>query len=160
MRLDRALVAHATDLSLDLPVPSVADLRQIAKIRGGRQQVERYTALCATLAGDRDGSARLTKQRGLQHLFQRARLWSDALASKRFRSISELARAEGAHPSSVGKVLDLLRMSDDVIAALDVEPDKLPPGITQKDVMRIARMRTPEEQRAALARHHACAAAK
>jgi hypothetical protein len=35
-----------------------------------------------------------------------------------------------------------------------VEPDRLPPGFTQKDAMRIARMKTAEEQRAALARFH------
>jgi hypothetical protein len=151
VRLDRALVAHATDLTLDQPVPSVADLRQIARLPGARQQVERYTALCSTLAGQREGTARLTKQRGLQHLFQQARLWRDALDARQFRSISELARAEGAHASAVGKVLDLLRLSDDVIAALDVEPDQLPPGFTQKDAMRIARMKTADEQRAALA---------
>jgi hypothetical protein len=95
--------------------------------------------------------AKLTKQRGLQHLFRQAALWQEALDAGQFRSVSELARAEGAHPSAIGKVLDLLRLADDVRAALDVEPDRLPPGFTQKEAMRIARMKTPEEQRAALA---------
>jgi hypothetical protein len=151
VRLDRALITHATDVTLDQPIPSVADLRQIPT---ARQQVERYTALCAMLAGQRGGQAKLTKQRGLQHLFRQASLWQEALDAEQFRSVSELARAEGAHASAVGKVLDLLRLADDVRAALDVEPDRLPPGFTQKDAMRIARMKTAEEQRAALARFH------
>jgi hypothetical protein len=47
-----------------------------------------------------------------------------------------------------------------------VEPDRLPAGLTQKDAMKIARMKTAEEQRAALARYdgldryHGAAAAK
>jgi hypothetical protein len=154
VRLDRALITHATDVTLDQPIPSVADLRQMARLPTARQQVERYTALCAMLAGQRGGQAKLTKQRGLQHLFRQASLWQEALDAEQFRSVSEVARAEGAHASAVGKVLDLLRLADDVRASLDVEPEQLPPGFTQKDAMRIARMKTAEEQRAALARFH------
>jgi uncharacterized protein (DUF2384 family) len=152
LRLDRTIVAHAADLGLDQPVPTMKDLIAISRLPSGRQQVERYVALCATLAGQRVGDAELPKQRGLQHLFRQARIWQEAIDAGRYRSVSELARAAGVCHARVGKVMDLLRLTPDVQQALDVEPDVLPPGITQKEAMRIARMTTAEEQRSALSR--------
>ena len=166
LRLDRTIVAHAADLAIDEPVPAMTDLIQISRLPTGRQQVERYVAVCATLGGQREGKAELPKQRGLQHLFRRARLWQEAIDAGTYRSVAELARAEGVHHARVGKVLDLLRLPPDLRQALDVEPDRLPAGLTQKDAMKIARMKTAEEQRAALARYdrldryHGAAAAK
>ena len=154
LRLDRAIVSHAADLALDQPVPAMKDLLRISRLPAGRQQVERYVAVCAMLGGQRAGRAELPKQRGLQHLFRQARLWQEAIDAGTYRSVSELARAEGVSPARVVKVLDLLRLAPDLRQALDVEPDRLPAGLTQKEAMRIARMKTTDEQRAAMAGYH------
>ena len=159
LRLDRTIVAHAADLGIDEPVPAMTDLIQISRLPTGRQQVERYVAVCATLGGARAGEVELPKQRGLQHLFRQARLWQEAIDAGRYRSVSELARAEGVCHARVGKVMDLLRLTPDVRSALDVEPDRLPAGLTQKEAMRIARMKTADDQRSALARFLGVAAA-
>lgn len=152
LRLDPSILADLTDLERDAPVPSLDELFAIGRLGGGRAQVARYRAVCAALAGKRtDVKAQEARQRGFQHLFARARAWQAALDSGRFRSLSELAKAEGVTHHRVAQVLDLLTLPPEIQAALDVPFEELPPGITQKDVKALARMGGVDAQREAFA---------
>ncbi|TVQ88952.1 MAG: hypothetical protein EA397_16090 [Deltaproteobacteria bacterium] len=148
LRLDPSILANLIDAERDTPVPSLDELFAIGRISGGRAQVARYRAVCAALAGERAGvQARPARQRGFQHLFARARAWQTALDAVEFRSLSELAAAEGLTHHRVAQVLDLLTLPVEIQAALDVPAEELPKGITQAEVRRLVRTKGVEVQR-------------
>lgn len=153
LRLDPSILADLTDLEREEPVPSLDELFVIGRLSGGRAQVARYRAVCAALAGERVGvKVQAARQPGFQHLFARARVWQSALDSGQFRSLAELAQAEGLTRHRVAQVLDLLTLAPEIQAALDVPFEALPAGITQKDVMALARVEGVEAQREGFAR--------
>ena len=150
LRLDPSILADLTDLERDAPVPSLDELSVIGRLRGGRAQVARYRAVCAALAGERVGlKAQPARQRGFQHLFARARVWQAALDSGQFRSLAELARAEGLTHHRVAQVLDMLTLPVEIQAALDVPFEELRVRVTQAEVRALVRMGDAEAQRAA-----------
>jgi transcriptional regulator with XRE-family HTH domain len=152
LRLDPSILADLTDLEREEPVPSLDELFVIGRLPGGRAQVTRYRAVCAALAGERVGvKVQAARQRRFQHLFARARVWQAALDSGQFRSLSELAGAEGVSHHRVAQVLDLLTLPREIQAALDVPFEELPAGITQAEVRALARMGDAEAQRTAFA---------
>ncbi len=149
LRLEESILADMTDDTIDAPVPSLDDLFVVGKMRDGRNQVGRYRALCEALAGGRpDVDARSTRQRGFQHLFAQARALREAMDSGTWRSMAALAKAEGLSPRRVGQVLDLLTLAPEIIDALDVPPERLPDGLTQKEVFKLAEVGNVGEQRA------------
>jgi hypothetical protein len=150
LRLEESILAEMTDDTIDAPVPSLDDLFVVGKLRDGRHQVVRYRALCDALAGERpDVQARKTQQRGLQHLFVQARTLREAMDSGTWRSMSALARAEGLSSRRVGQVLDLLTLAPEIIAVVDVPPEQLPDGLTQKEVFKLAELVDADRQREA-----------
>lgn len=152
LRLDPSIVADLTELERDEPVPSLDELFVIGRLSGGRAQVARYRAVCAALAGERVGvKVQAARQRGFQHLFARARVWQAALDSGQLRSLSELAKADGLSHHRVAQVLDLLTLPREIQAALDVQVEELPAGITQAEVRRLVRLKGAEVQREAFA---------
>ena len=153
LRLDPSILADLTDLDREEPVPSLDELFVIGRLPGGRAQVARYRAVCAALNGERVGvKVQAARQPGFQHLFARARVWQSALDSGQFRSLAELAQAEGLTRHRVAQVLDLLTLPPEIQAALDAPFEELPAGITQKEVMAVARVLGVEAQREMSAR--------
>lgn len=86
------------------------------------------------------------RQRGFQHLFVQARAFQAALDRGEYRSVAALAKAHGVTHHWVAQVLDLLTLPPDVQSALDVPPERLPRGVTQKTVKRMARRATDRAQ--------------
>ncbi len=150
LRLDRSILADLTDLERHEPVPSLDELFVIGRLSAGRAQVAHYSAVCAALAGKRVGAkVQAVRQRRFQQMFARAQVWQAALDIWQFRSLSELAKAEGLSHHRVAQVLDLVTLPPEVQAALDVPFEGLQAGITQRDVKALARMDHAEVQREA-----------
>lgn len=117
-------------------------------------------AVCAALAGERVGvKVQSARQPGFQHLFARARVWQSALDCGQFRSLSELAKANGLSHLRVAQVLDLLTLPPEIQAALDISFEELPAGITQSDERALAPMKGVAERREGFRRRWARAGA-
>jgi len=153
LRLHEAILADVTDPERDTPVPLLDELFVIGRIEDPREQVTRYHAVCGSLEGRRGGErAAAGRQHGFQHLFAQARAYQAALDAGEFRSLTALAKSEGVTHHWVAQVLDLLTLAADLQVALDVPPERLPTGLTQKEVRRLARLGNHDAQRAQLRR--------
>ena len=155
LKLAPAILADLEDVDGTGPVPTEAALRKLAGIKTAERQVYEYRRLCGAEAAGRPPQAPVRRgrppQRGLQHLFERARRYHALLEAGEHRSLNELGRAEGVTGNRVAQVLRLLQLDPEIIAQVDVAPGELPEGITEKKLRRVAGLRSRGEQLAAWA---------
>ena len=155
LKLAPAILADLEEVEGTGPVPTEAALRKLAGTKSPERQVYEYRRLCGAEAAGRPPQPpvrrALPPQRGLQHLFERARRYHALLEAGEHRSLNELGRAEGVTGNRVAQVLRLLQLDPELIAQVDVVPSELPDGITEKKLRRVAGLRTREEQMAAWA---------
>ncbi len=154
------LLALAPDVLADLEdpdetgaVPPEALLRSLTWIKGPERQAAEYRGLCAAEAASRSprkgpGNKGRPPQRGLQHLFERARRYHARLESGEVRSLEDLGRTEGVTGRRVAQILLLLQLVPEIIKAVDVPATKLPTGVTERRLREVARLRGREEQTA------------
>lgn len=161
LRIAAPILDVASDPDRDEPVPTLSDLLEIGRLPSPRQQVQGYRAIVSSLEGRRNGvKAAKVKVRGFQHLFAEARALQAALDSGAARSVTELAKARRVSHHRIGHILDLLTLPAEIQAALDVPVERLPKGITQKEVRKIAKLKDPAAQREAFASLSGAVAAK
>lgn len=153
LRLSPAIVADLERPDRRGPVPTVADLERLSRVRDRLAQVGRYRELCrdagATGNKRRKGAPR---QKGFQHLLLQARRYQAWLDDGTHRSLSSIAEAEGITPGRVGQVLDLLTLPPEILAVIDVPAERAPKGLTHMELRRIARLGDREAQMEAFAR--------
>jgi len=155
LKLAPAILADLEDVEGTGPVPTEAALRKLAGTKTAERQVYEYRRLCGAEAAGRPPQAPVRRarppQRGLQHLFERARRYHALLEAGEHRSLNALGRAEGVTGNRVAQVLRLLQLDPEIIAQVDVAPGELPEGITEKKLRRVAGLRSREAQLAAWA---------
>ena len=137
------------------PVPTEAALRKLAGVKTPERQFAQYHRLCAAEAAGRAPRRGATRarppQRGLQHLFERARRYHAAMEAGEYRSLEELGRAEGVTGRRIAQILQLLQLEPEIIEAVDVPAEELPKGVTDRRLREVAKLRGREEQMAAWA---------
>ena len=137
------------------PVPTEAALRKLAGVKTPERQFAQYHRLCAAEAAGRAPRRGATRarppQRGLQHLFERARRYHAAMEAGEYRSLEELGRAEGVTGRRIAQILQLLQLEPEIIEAVDVPAEDLPKGVTDRRLREVAKLRGREEQMAAWA---------
>lgn len=150
LRLSPSIVADLDRPDRTGPVPTVADLERLARMRDRLGQVARYRQLCREAGAPgskrRKGAAR---QKGFQHVLLTARQYQAWLDDGTYRSLREIAAAEQVTPGRVGQVLDLLTLPPEILTAIDVPAEQAPVGLTQMELRRIARLGSVEEQQSA-----------
>lgn len=100
----------------------------------------------AKVKARRCGTRRASGKRDYADMFDRARRYHEALASKKVKSISALARAEGLSGGRLGQVMVLLYLAPDIIEQVEGAAEPLP-GVNQHELLRIARIRDQDRQR-------------
>ena len=135
-------------------VPAEAILRKLAGIKSPERQSAEYRRLCAAEAASRaprsgTPSKGRPPQRGLQHLFERARRYHALLESGEARSLEDLGRAEGVTGRRISQILRLLQLAPEIIEAVDVPAEELPAGVTERRLREVAKLWGREEQMAA-----------
>ncbi len=150
LRLAPAILEELDDATIHGAVPREADLRKLPDLQGEQAQLAAYRRLCdkesRKLQGRRVRPCRVVGRRGYAHLFERARRYHQALASKQVASIAALGRAEGVSAGRVGQILAMLYLAPDIIEQLEASDEALP-GVTEKELRRIARIRDLDRQR-------------
>jgi len=153
LKLAPAILADLEDVDGTGPVPTESALRKLAGAKTPERQVHEYRRLCGVEAAGRPPQPPVRRapppQRGLQHLFERARRYHALMESGEHRSLHELGRVEGVTGNRIAQVLRLLQLDPEIIALVDVVPEDLPEGVTEKKLRRVAGLRTREEQLAA-----------
>ena len=150
LRLAPTIIAGLEDTTANGAAPREVELRKIAGLASEQAQVAAYEKLCLQESSKRQ--RRKTKPRqvvgrkGYRHLFDQARSYHEALATKRVKSIAALGRSEGVSGSRVGQIMVLLYLAPDIIEQLESTDESLP-GVTVKELRRIARIRDQERQR-------------
>ena len=148
------ILADLEDTAGTCWVPSEAALRKLAGIRTPERQVAEYRRLCAAEEASRAsrkgrrGKGR-PPQRGLQHLFERARRYHAMLESGEARSLEAIGRAEGVTGRRIAQIVALLQLAPEIIEAVDVPVEELPAGVTERKLRAVVKLRTREEQVAA-----------
>ncbi len=132
------------------PVPTEKELREIARMANRWNAMERYQKL---VGQDPEVAPvpRGPRQRGFRHELERARQFQAMLDSGEHDSVASIGRAVGLSAQRVGQLLDLLQLAPDILAVLDVPPERLPATLTQRAIRDIARLRGRDEQRRAVA---------
>ncbi len=152
LKLSPVILADIEDVEGTGPVPTEAELRKLAGTKTPERQEYEYRRLCGAEAAGRPPGAPVRgrpHQRGLQHLFERARRYHALLDAGEYRSLNELGRAEGVTGNRIAQVLRLLQLDPEIIAQVDVRAEDLPPGVTDRRLRQVAKLRTREEQMAA-----------
>jgi hypothetical protein len=135
-------------------VPPVSLLRSLTAIKTPERQAGEYRRLCAAEAASRAPRAPRARgpnkgqppRRGLQHLFERARRYHARLEAGEARSLEDLGRAEGVTGRRIAQILLLLQLAPEIVEAVDVPAADLPPGVTERRLREVARLRGREEQ--------------
>ena len=138
LRLSPAIVADLERPDRCGPVPSVADLERLSRVRDRLAQVGRYRELCrdaGTTGNERRKGA--PRQKGFQHLLLPARRYQAWLDEGTHRSLTSIAEAEGITSGSVGRMLDLLALPPESLAVIDVPAERAPKGLTHAEVRQI-----------------------
>ena len=111
------------------PVPREVELRKLAGVKSPELQLAQYQRLCGAEAAGRAPRRGATRgrppQRGLQHLFERARRYHAALEAGTFESLEELGRSEGVTGRRIAHLLQLLQLDLEIIEVVDVPADQL-----------------------------------
>ena len=150
LRLAPTIIARLEDTTTSGAVPRELELRKIAGLASDEVQVAAYEKLCVQESSKRQ--RRKTKPRqvvgrkGYRHLLEQARRYHEALSTKRVQSIAALGRAEGVSGSRIGQIMVLLYLAPDIIEQLESTDESLP-GVTVKELRRIARIRDQARQR-------------
>ena len=155
LKLAPGVLADLEEVEGTGPVPTEAALRKLAGMKTPERQLAQYQALCgaeAALRAPRPGATRgRPPQRGLQHLFERARRYHAAMDAGEYRSLEDLGRAEGVTGRRIAHLLQLLQLDLEIIEAVDVPADQLPNGVTERRLREVAKQRGREAQLAAWA---------
>lgn len=146
LRLDETILTAISDDTFEAPVPTKAELAELVGLRDAAAQRARFAAWCA---GEDDNRPRAARRRGFQHLFAQAREMQHSLGGGELRSMNEVARAQKVSARRVAQLLDLLTLPAEIVEVIDVPADRLPNGLTQKAVFRIAEIGQPRKQVAA-----------
>lgn len=154
LHLAPEVLADLDDLEGTGAVPTELELRKLAGIKTPERQAAEYRRLCAAEAEARAPrrAPRVTKpkgrppQRGLQHLFERARRYHAVLEAGEVRSLEDLGRAEGVTGRRISQILSLLQLAPEIIEAVDVPADDLPDGVTERRLREVARLRDQQAQ--------------
>jgi hypothetical protein len=127
-------------------VPREKDLWVLARMANRWNAVERYRKL---VAQDPEVAPvpRGPKQRGFQHQLERARRYQAMLDAGEHETVASIGRAEGLSYQRVGQLLQLLQLAPDLVAALDVPPDRLPGTLSSRAVRELSMLRDHAEQR-------------
>ena len=135
------------------PVPREVELRKLAGVKSPERQLAQYRRLCGAEAAGRGPGRGATRgrppQKGLQHLFERARRYHAAMEAGEFGSLEELGRAEGVTGGRIRQIMLLLQLEPEIIAAVDVPADEVPRGVTDRRLRDVAKLRGRDEQLAA-----------
>jgi hypothetical protein len=130
------------------------ELRQLAGL-GRKEQVKRYRGKLGLddrgkvtaegKAAEAEARPKQARHRGLAQHLARARRYQDLVESGRFHTMTALAMAEGVSVSRVSQVLNLLDLHPEIIAAIDVPPEREPP-VTERELRGIAVILDKERQ--------------
>lgn len=127
------------------PVPREVELRKLAGVKSPERQLAQYQRLCGVEAAGRAPGRGATRgrppQKGLQHLFERARRYHATMEVGAFESLEELGRAEGVTGARIRQILLLLQLEPEIIAAVDVPVEVLPKGVTDRRLRAVAKVR-------------------
>ncbi|MCB9765591.1 MAG: hypothetical protein H6739_37805 [Alphaproteobacteria bacterium] len=151
LKLNPQILAELEDEEVEGPLPSEPALRRIAGVRPPEEQRYRFRRLCREAGAAKPSQHRPrpesgVRRRGLQHLFDQARRWQEALDRGEARSLAEIGRQEGITGSRVAQVVMLLHLHPDIIARMDVPAGERPKGITSRQLRSLARVGDVEEQ--------------
>jgi len=140
------------------PVPREVELRKLAGVKSPERQWAQYQRLCGAEAAGRAPRRGATRgrpqQKGLQHLFTRARRYHAAMEAGQFESLEALGRAEGVTGARIRQILLLLQLEPEIIAAVDVPAAELPKGVTDRRLRAVAKLRGRKAQMIAWAALH------
>jgi hypothetical protein len=130
------------------------ELRQLAGL-GRKEQVKRYRGKLGLdeqgrvtaegRATEAEARPKEARNRGLAFHLARARRYQELVESGRFETMTELAMSEGVSVSRVSQLLNLLDLHPDIIAAIDVPPEREPP-VTERELRGIAVILDQERQ--------------
>ena len=157
LKLAPAIQADIDDVAADSPMLKETVLRKLAGVSPASAQVARYQELLADERAPEAPKARATRpqrrvrRRGLQHLFAAARRYAAMLESGEASSYAEIGRLEGVSGGRVGQLVLLLHLHPRILARVDVAPEDLPRGVTERALRRLAWMKEGEEQLRAFA---------
>jgi len=152
LKLAPAIQEDIDDVDGDGPMLKETVLRKLAGVKPEAAQVARYRKLLAEeqAPAPRKGRAARpetrVRRRGLQHLFAQARRYAEMLEKHEAFTYAEIGRLEGVSGGRVAQLVLLLHLDPRIIAQVDVPPERLPPGVTEQAMRRIAWMKDGEEQ--------------
>lgn len=157
LRLAPEVLADVEAPASEAPMVKEAVLRKLAGITDEAEQVATYRRLLTEEGVPRRPARHgarpegRVRRRGFQHVFAQARRYASLLESGEARSYAAIGRQEGISGARVGQIVLLLHLDPDILARVDVPPEDLPAGVTERTLRAVARLKTREEQLAAFA---------
>lgn len=134
------------------PIPTERQLRVIAKVGSTDRQLTQFARLVKNAHDSLENVPEVfrhkrTRQKGLQHLFERARILKRLFDSGRYTRLKELADEVGLSAERIGQLLNLNDIAPDLQEKLDVPFANLPEGFTSAHLRRLAAQRDHGAQR-------------